>query len=60
LVAGHASPRPLPLYTIAYFAHQLGDEDESARLLAQAAGTEADYVFPSRPEMIPIPGHAVS
>jgi len=60
LVAGHESPRPLPLYTIAYFAHQLDNEDESARLLAQAAATEADYVFPSRPEMIAVLRHAIS
>ena len=60
LVAGHESPRPLPLYTIAYFAHQIGNENESGRLLAQAAGTEADYVFPSRPEMIAVLRHAIS
>ena len=60
LVADRESPRPLPLYTIAYFAHQLGNEDESRRLLTQAAATEADYVFPSRPEMIAVLRHAIS
>lgn len=60
LVEGHQSPRPLPLYTLAYLQHGSGDMEESRSRLEQARRTMADYVFASRPEMIAVLRHALS
>ena len=54
LVDGIDEPRPLPLYTLAYLADLQHDVDGAVSLRRRAAATVADYVFPSRPEMIPI------
>ena len=60
LVDNQDLPRPLPLYTIAYFEHELGNDEESQRLIVQASEVQADYVFPSRTEMIDVLRHAIS
>ena len=60
LVDNQNSPRPLPLYTLAYFEHELGNTEGSQRLIVQASEIKADYVFPSRTEMIDVLEHAIS
>jgi tetratricopeptide (TPR) repeat protein len=60
LVDNQNSPRPLPLYTLAYFEHELGNTEGSQRLVVQASEIKADYVFPSRTEMIDVLQHAIS
>jgi tetratricopeptide (TPR) repeat protein len=49
----------LPLYYLAYLA-SLADDAEAARdYLEQAAGSDRDYVFPSRPESLDVLRYAV-
>ncbi len=54
LIDGGDEVRPLPLYTLAYLADQQHDGDGAESSRRRAAATAADYVFPSRPAMIPI------
>ena len=41
---------PMVLYSLAYLAHQAGDEVKAQRLLGQASQASPDYCFPSRLE----------
>ena len=49
-VVDDASRRPMPAYYMAYFHHLRGDEDEATHWLREAAETQVERVFPSRPE----------
>jgi len=50
---------PLPLYYLAYFASQSGDDGRAETCLEQAAGIWRDFVFPSRPEAVDVLEYAV-
>lgn len=54
-----AEQRPLGLYYLAYLNDRLGNEDESRRRLAQAAGLRSNRVFPSRPETLAVLRYAI-
>jgi tetratricopeptide (TPR) repeat protein len=50
---------PLPLYYLAYFLSKQDETAAAREYLEQAAETYRDYVFPSRPEALPILRYAV-
>ena len=45
---------PLPLYYLAYYASLSGQEESARAYLAQAAGIDRDFVFPSRVETVEV------
>ncbi len=51
---------PLPLYYLAYYASQSGDEAAAAEHLRRAAAIKKDFVFPSRPEAVEVFRYAVA
>ena len=55
-----AELNPLPLYYLAYYAAQSGDEAAARRHLGRAAGIDRDAVFPSRPEALEVLKFAVA
>jgi tetratricopeptide (TPR) repeat protein len=50
---------PLPVYYLAYLSSLQKDQAKAGEYLAQAARMNRDYVFPSRPEEVPVFEHAV-
>lgn len=50
---------PLPLYYLAYLASLKKEDARAGEYLARAAKTYRDYVFPSRPEEVPVFEYAV-
>jgi len=55
-----AERSPLPLYYLAYFASQAGNDDLARESLKQAAGIWRDFVFPSRPEAVDVFEYAIA
>jgi tetratricopeptide (TPR) repeat protein len=50
---------PLPLYYLAYFSSLNEDRTSSMAYLREAAATNRDYIFPSRPEEVEILRYAI-
>jgi tetratricopeptide (TPR) repeat protein len=50
---------PLPLYYLAYYASQSGDDATTRASLNRAAGIYKDFVFPSRPEAVEVLRYAL-
>ena len=57
--ANKSDINPLPLYYLAYYASQSGDETAAAEYLRRAAGIAKDSVFPSRTEAVDVLSYAV-
>ena len=51
---------PLPLYYVAYFVSQMGDATQAQDYLKHAAAARRDFVFPSRPQAVPVLQYAIA
>ncbi|GMW03239.1 MAG: hypothetical protein AMXMBFR84_43730 [Candidatus Hydrogenedentota bacterium] len=52
-------PKPMVHYMAAYYAHSLGEDALAAEQLNLARTVNADYEFPSRPELLPVLNYAI-